>query len=224
MKTRKTRHFKKRKNTRRFRQYGGTTLSCIRDGHPKMVSIEEDELKIIAPDHWICYGDTITSCITFTVVMENNWKIGAHIQPATELFGGNPQKYTPFNLLTKIQEILASDPNFSGAIKYIYIFGDSQELILSKTNSNTYKRLNNVNSIGFVEAGRPRNSLLLNSADSARIRTALNSTFHNKITQASVIQINSRITVQSGRRHHFFVLENGAIDIQANGLAYTRTI
>lgn len=235
VKTRVNRKSRSLRKTRR--QRGGGISSCVRRGHPntfglgvrKMVPILEDEFQVVRPEQWICYGDTITSCMTFTVVMENNWKIGVHINPLTAIY--SPQKYTPLNILSKIQEKLRTHPNFSGNIKAIYIFGDSQSFFLSKNTTDTYKRLNNVNSIAQIKEPAPRNTLFIAGvpaqfpkAKNKQIIAILNSILYDKITPTTVIKINPNITVESKNQHHFFILENGDLDIVAQDVHLTRTV
>ena len=43
--------------------------------------VVEDSIVFVEPEGEICYGDTITTCTTVTVVFDDNSKIGLHINP-----------------------------------------------------------------------------------------------------------------------------------------------
>jgi hypothetical protein len=180
--------------------------------HYSIVPILEDCIKIASPAQKICYGNTITSCTTVTVVMENNWKIGSHINTVTHYYI-NPQVLNPETLLPAIGDILSRNPNFTGNIKAIYIYGDSGLFELSKRQSSfVYSRLNNTNSKG--QRGLSfTNPIVLYRENRNTIVQALNSIFGNKITDETVIRINPMVTVEQKYKNHFLVNENGELDM-----------
>lgn len=133
--SRKTRRNKatRRRRYRSRRMRGGDGVTSCPAGS---VHILEDGLETAGPDQIICYGDSLTSCTTVTVVMEDNWKIGAHMQSPTyvhRLEAKNPnnkskapaQRVNPETILPLIKDKLTNDVNFIGkSIKAIYIVGE----------------------------------------------------------------------------------------------------
>ena len=128
-------------------------------------------LKIASPEQSICYGDTVTSCTTLTILMEDGWKIGAHINPLSyykaDVLGDTTiQKQTinPTNLVSKCKEILDTNEHFKdNKIKSIYLLGDSGTFWSTAIiNEETYEQ------VGYVA----NSSAINNNNSKERLKAA----------------------------------------------------
>ncbi len=181
--------------------------------HYSVVPVLEDCIKIAGPGQKLCFGNTITSCIAVAIVMENNWKIGAHINPLTNMYI-EAQDLNPLTLLSSIESILQENPHFSGSIKAIYIYGESDVFELSRdSTTRKYSRINNTNSRATRESQLFGSTLSLYSARKEDIVRAFNTIFANKITPNTIIRINPTLELQSMKGHHFLVNEDGSLDL-----------
>ncbi len=194
--------------------------------HYKTVPVLEDCIKIANPRQKLCYGNTVTSCTTFTIVMENNWKIGVHMSTAAH-YTGIPQNINPDTILTEVQTILRNNANFSGNIKYLYILGDADSFELSKLPGNgPYRRLNNNVTVGFKNISNytyNNDSISLYGATKNTIIEVLNPMLLNKITPQTVIKINPGLAIKSAKGNYFLVKEDGTLHLDAEERLRTRT-
>lgn len=162
----------------------------------------EDTLYSIEPEGEICYGDAISSCLTLTIVMENGWKIGAHINSASfslEDTGFVPkQTYNPTTLLQAIQPILRTDPNFSGSIRYIYCIGDVGNIYIK---SNPLR----IDTDETDPSGPP--------VTRSTMRKIVSSIFPRKITATTQFVLNPTFGVNKGihKDHRLVIKANGDI-------------
>lgn len=80
------------------------------DGHNTFTV--ENNINITPPEGEICFGNTITTCLTLCIIFNNNLKVSLHINPATTLFaqafGENDvlkcETINPFTITQKIME------------------------------------------------------------------------------------------------------------------------
>ncbi len=88
----------------------------------------ENNIYIVEPDGEICFGNTITSCLTYCFILDDNTKISAHINPFTNVYNNhfvpnqdviNNEVVTVFNALNKLKNLV---PN-GKKIKKIYLLG-----------------------------------------------------------------------------------------------------
>jgi len=91
--------------------------------------ILENTIHFIPPEGEICYGDTIDTCTTVSVILENNSKIGIHLNPMNILAGEEPPlnigSYAPKadvtykNMFDEINKLKGEK-----LIKAIYVIGN----------------------------------------------------------------------------------------------------
>jgi len=80
------------------------------DGHSTFTV--ENNINITLPEGEVCFGNTITSCLTLCIIFNNNLKVSLHINPSTTLFaqafGDNDvlkcETINPFTITQKIME------------------------------------------------------------------------------------------------------------------------
>lgn len=89
------------------------------DGHSTFTV--ENNINITPPEGEICFGNTITSCLTLCIIFNNNLKISLHINPATTLFaqafGENDvlkcETINPFTITEKIIEFTEKTSDYT---------------------------------------------------------------------------------------------------------------
>ena len=235
-KTRKVQR-KGRKFTRRMRG-GGTTVCPTPEDSETNINIVEDQLKVANPQQSICYGDTITSCTTLTVVLEDNWKVGLHINPATyELSLQNlapKQTYTPENIVAAVKDLLNTNDNVKGKkIKSIYLLGDSHGYYAHGIYNKKQQKY-----VGFAE-----NNSTLNNANTKKLRevqSTIEGNTNSMKRQTDInmknavsffkthfgadrfldpidLVVNPKITISDG--NHYIIKADGMIDLVTTGLA-----
>jgi hypothetical protein len=116
--------------------------------------VVEDSIVFVEPEGEICYGDTITTCTTVTVVFDDNSKIGLHINPmplylreAISNSTSTPEPIITYeNIWNKISELREINNKIRNAVKAVYIIS-SPELNIY----DNYKiRSSNVNDGGSL--------------------------------------------------------------------------
>ena len=89
------------------------------DGHSTFTV--ENNINITPPEGEVCFGNTITSCLTLCIIFNNNLKISLHINPVTTLFAQvfneddvlNCETINPFNITSKIMETTAKTSEYA---------------------------------------------------------------------------------------------------------------
>ena len=115
--------------------------------------VVEDSIVFVEPEGEICYGDTITTCTTVTVVFDDNSKIGLHINPMPlylrEILSNSTTTPEPIityeNIWDKISEVRGINNKIRNAVKAVYI--------ISSPNLNyydTYKIRSNIDDGGSL--------------------------------------------------------------------------
>lgn len=190
-------------------------------GGMKMKKIEEDSIKIGTPEQILCYGNAITSCTTISIVLENNWKIGIHMNPASHMLLKD-QIINPLTAIPMLQLYLRTHPEFvDNPIKKIYVQTERPVLILQsfKTSIN-----NNVSAI----QGIPEESDQIMLTD-GNARTFFQECFGSEVVTATTeIRVILGAEVQYSRTRvcrpgcpngpdHMFILEDGTLDLVSDG-------
>lgn len=244
----KTKRKATRKATRRSRvMCGGVSLgvgvgisetSCAVEGvvPENVVVIPEDTLKIARPDQSICYGDVFTTCLSFTVVMENKWKVGVHINPTSykKQTNGNAtipeQKITPFNLLQKVKETLDTDEHFRGQkIKAVYLLSALNSIWTTGVYGMNYSfrsYKNNIHNNISSEAIEASENEATNTQqgpkqfkDKDEVLGFLQHNFGDRLIEHPLVEFEVGIEVEHMKRknEHFKVKEDGSLDLVSQG-------
>jgi hypothetical protein len=103
----------------------------------------ENNIQITPPSGEVCFGNTITTCLTICIILENNVKISLHINPATTFFDlenlliRQYETINPFNLIGKIKEKIEESYSLFGesTIKKIIILGAAAYKIYVRLDS-----------------------------------------------------------------------------------------
>lgn len=216
----KTRINRKRKSNRTRRMRGGANQDSCKK-YPNAVVLLEDKGSVVGPLGKICYGDEFTTCMVITVVMENNYKIGAHINPYNFLTSTNDrfldpstprQNLNPETVLPYMQNIMRTVPQFqSSRIKYIYVITAMYGLYVVQTPSGFRTNINN-NQSG--QARRKAGSSV--ELTDINKRDFFERVFPGKLTDRTQITLLVEQQVQyqtSGGRAHFIIREDGSLDL-----------
>lgn len=211
----------------------------IRPGHEtdvdtgKCLTVLEDQLKIVRPDQWVCFGSAVSSCLTITIVMNNNWKISTHIQPASfqfmfhessipsqnKPFNGNIVPYqfcNPQNVLPVLKNIVMNHPDFKNAmIKYIHIAAATSSLYFyEKTTTPKYIKTNlnsnNTKTRKNMEKIQAEGYQQVKLTDSNKQRF-FSSMFPGKISSQTKIFLELSLDINGVRGGYIFVLEDGTL-------------
>ena len=204
-----------------------STTAQTPGGAMKVVGIIEDQISVASPHQWICYGDTFTTCTTVTLVMEDNWKIGAHINPFTYLHMEDSQTLNPVTLLPVFRTLLETHPNFTtNKIKKIYLITTRSDLFLRKLTkrqglfrkqTNVYLRTLNNNTTQERQKELEKVATLGTLGNEAALRIMLNQVFPKHMTPKTQIEVHRKTEVSTSgdpnTGKHFFILEDGSLDI-----------
>jgi hypothetical protein len=101
----------------------------------------ENNINVTGPEGEVCFGNTITSCLTYCVIFENNTKISVHINPATNIFSKydhDIQINEVVNVFNVLEQILKTiiEKRIIHKIKKIILLAES-ELYLYKYKNNS---------------------------------------------------------------------------------------
>lgn len=234
----KTRKNRSKKNRTQKGQRGGGLESCIvrrykNSTNPmwahtttfgNVVTVEEDQLKVAGPTQKFCFGDEFSTCSAIIVVMENNYKVAAHINPYMYLVQGSYgvpiQKYNPVTVLPEINTILITNPNFiSSTINKIYLVSSLGHFYILKNSQRRYKTNINNEQSAAARPGAKNVSVRQEQLTDRNARDFFAVVFPGKVTAQTRIEIHEEKQVEyqrSGGREHFFVNETGVLDLIAH--------
>ena len=91
----------------------------------------ENNINITPPEGEVCFGNTITSCLTLCIIFDNNFKISLHINPVTTLFAKKfgdenilkNETINQFTIIEKITEKITENKSlFRRILDYINVF------------------------------------------------------------------------------------------------------
>lgn len=226
---------------------GGGTSSCALTGKvgqqtsvgsSKIVTILEDELRVASPEQIICYGDTFTTCQTLTIVMEDDWKVGVHLNSAMFLRYDNGTTYNPVTLIPILQTLLSTHPKYKdSSIKAIYLVSALSSVLSKDPGTNIFFKM--INNSDSMERLRQNQRKILSSEDDAAdlVKSFFMQVFPDKIIEGKTkIQSLNSIQVQYGKnlnpqayfnennngktiipndrkKEHFFIFEDGTLEI-----------
>lgn len=104
----------------------------------------ENNIYVVEPDGEICFGDTITTCLTYCFILEDNTKISAHINPFTNLssrgiFGPNQniienEVVNVFNVINRVTNLIINGRK----VKKIYLLGAANEYKVYRYQGSNY--------------------------------------------------------------------------------------
>ena len=240
---------KHRRTTRKHRMRGGGTASCelsgasgsgqTSDGAPKTITVLEDEMRVASPQQMLCFGDTFTSCQTLIIVLQDNWKVGVHLNSTMFVAYDNATTYNPITLLPLLKTLFLTHPQFQDKpIRYIYLVSSMDSSVLHRRNAASFFETIN-NSSSMFRLGANANTRFLSSGGTSRdmMRQLFTQVFGDQITdETQILAINNKevkvttplaesIPFPNGfpvekRRQHFFVYQDGTLEIVYSGGAY----
>jgi hypothetical protein len=182
----------------------------------------EDSIAFVEPEGEICYGGTITTCTTVTLVFNDKSKIGLHINPQPllerNIFPGDnpfapdiPDKYdtpTPIityeNLWDKIREVRRQNNRLQNFVSAVYIIS-SPNLILRASPEIVKGHIRSATNSYF----NVKSSLLNKTTLRDLVRTNVEG-----FTEKSAFTYHSLISLQESKdpEHHLVIRANGTLD------------
>ncbi len=122
----------------------------------------ENNIYLIEPDGEVCFGDTITTCLTYCFILSDRSKIAVHLNPFTnisprsEMFRDNNSPNIIQNEVVNIYNVLSlTSQRITGNKKIIkiYIFGASEYKVYSYGQNNFIGDNDSVGTIGVESMG-----------------------------------------------------------------------
>jgi hypothetical protein len=182
----------------------------------------EDSIAFVEPEGEICYGGTITTCTTVTVVFDDKSKIGIHINPQPllerNIFPGVnpftpdiPNKYhtpnpiiTYENLWDKIRELRRQNNKLENTVYAVYIIS-SPNLILRGIPEIVKGHIRSATNSFF----NVKSSLLNKTTLRDLVQTNV-----EKFTENTVFEYDPDISLQESKdpEHHLVIKANGTLD------------
>ena len=222
----KTRVNRKKHSRKTRRMRGGHLESCVvRENSPmnplykfgNFVTVTEDQMKIAKPTQRFCFGDAFTTCTVVAIVMENGYKVAAHINPVNHILSNvneaTPrQKYNPETLLPAFQKLLETNPNFrSSNIKNIYVITSLGDININRPTRGIY----DTNIYNDQYAQIRKNVGQYTTLGNLNKVAFFTSIFPGKITRTTVIDLQKNKVVQHSARSesHFYIKEDGSLDL-----------
>jgi hypothetical protein len=108
----------------------------------------ENNIHVTPPEGEVCFGNAITSCLTYCVILADNTKISVHVNPATNLQAISDNNHdvitnelvnvinAPGKILSILEEI-EKQRNVKQSIKKIIILGESRGYSVYNYNNGT---------------------------------------------------------------------------------------
>jgi len=105
----------------------------------------ENNIYVTVPNGEVCFGNTITSCLTYCFILNDNTKISVHINPSTTLFAImlneievlNNEIINVFNAHDKILQKIVNMHTTTNKIKKIILLGALKYNIFKTIDTNT---------------------------------------------------------------------------------------
>jgi len=165
----------------------------------------EDSIAFVEPEGEICYGDTIDTCTTVTVVFDDNSKIGLHINPMPLYYreykiniNSTPEPVITYeNIWNKISELRGINNKTKNAVKAVYIIS-SPDLV---NIDNNKIRSSNINQRGSLITKESMTTILEKKLPGFS-RGSTNLIYQTKIT----LEANKNNT------HHLVIRVDGTLD------------
>ena len=101
----------------------------------KITFTVENNLNITLPDGEICFGNSITSCLTICLILNDNTKISAHINPSTNLLAFENDKIKKneiVNIFNLCEKILNKLEKINQNIKKIILLSEGSLYLYKK--------------------------------------------------------------------------------------------
>ena len=94
----------------------------------------ENNIRVTPPEGEVCFGNTITSCLTYCIILVDNTKISVHINPTTNLstlaYDIQAEKANELvTIFTVIDMIIKEIDRENKLIKKIIIFSEAKQYI-----------------------------------------------------------------------------------------------
>jgi hypothetical protein len=172
----------------------------------------EDSIAFVEPEGEICYGGTIDTCTTVTVIFDDNSKIGLHINPSPlqmrelfQNFNSTPEPVITYeNLWTKIREVRRQNEKVTNAVKAVYVI----------TSPQLITRGSPLNLVGHV---RSEGNAQINSSAKLLNTNTLRAIVQDNIegfTKNTVFEYDPNISLHATENpdHHLVIRAGGIID------------
>ena len=176
----------------------------------------EDSIAFVEPEGEICYGGTIDTCTTITVIFDDNSKIGLHINPSPlqirevfQNFNSTPEPIVSYeNVWDKIREVRRENEKLTNSVKGVYVI-TSPQLI---TRGSPVNLVGHVRSEGNAQVNQ--NATVLSSTSLREIVEQNISGF----TTNTVFEYDPNISLHSTEnpKHHLVIRADGTIDSKYN--------
>ena len=176
----------------------------------------EDSIAFVEPEGEICYGGTIDTCTTVTVIFDDNSKIGLHINPSPlqmrevfENFNSTPEPIITYeNLWDKIREVRRENEKLINAVKAVYVI-TSPQLI---TRSGPPNLVGHIRSEANLEINSKSNIL-----NTDRLRAIVQDNLEG-FTKNTVFQYDPKISLHATKNpdHRLLIRADGSIDRKYN--------
>jgi len=176
----------------------------------------EDSIAFVEPEGEICYGGTIDTCTTVTVLFDDNSKIGLHINPSPlqlreidENYSSTPEPIITYeNLWDKIRELRRQNNKLENLVTALYIIS-SPQLITRGFPKNLVGHL------------RSEGNAQVNDMYSLLNHTTLRQIVQDNVngfTEKSTFIYDPNISLHATENtdHHLVIRANGTIDRNYN--------
>lgn len=176
----------------------------------------EDSIAFVEPEGEICYGGTIDTCTTVTVLFDDNSKIGLHINPSPlqlreigENYYSTPEPIITYeNLWDKIRELRRQNNKLENPVTALYIISSPQLI----TRGFPKNLVGHLRSEGNAQVNKKYNLL-----SSITLRKIVQDNV-NGFTEKSTFIYDPNISLHATENtdHHLVIRANGTIDRNYN--------
>jgi len=176
----------------------------------------EDSIAFVEPEGEICYGGTIDTCTTVTVLFDDNSKIGLHINPSPlqlreigENYYSTPEPIITYeNLWDKIRELRRQNNKLENLVTALYIISSPQLI----TRGFPKNLVGHLRSEGNAQVNKKYNLL-----SSITLRKIVQDNV-NGFTEKSTFIYDPNISLHATENtdHHLVIRANGIIDRNYN--------
>lgn len=141
--------------------YNRMDITKYLDGKSKITV--ENNIYLIEPDGEVCFGDTITTCLTYCFILSDSSKIAVHlniytnISPRSSIFMNANSPNVIQNEVVNIYNVLNLVRSMiTGSIKIIkiYILGASEYKVYSHNGLNFITDVDTVSLVGYIKSSK----------------------------------------------------------------------